>query len=530
MPNDQERTLQALPLFIDVHCHVFNGEDIDVAGFLNGPVASHNKLFRPLLRSLAERAADIVYRKAPSGTEELAMLAACGARGGPAMENGLEAPADARTRDADLTRELARELAEADDGDLQRQLGALELDATTTRPAAGATGRAGITEPQLRQLLAEPAGESLEAANERMPKGVFGLIKRLCSRRSDNVYWLASTYADSTPPATLFMPALVDYNHWLGSAESRTLIADQVDVAEQIAVATGGSILPYAPYNPWTDIVADDASLSLVKEAVCERGFVGVKIYPPMGYQPYGNATLPPAANWPELPGGESFGSLLDRKLLALYTWCREEDVPILTHSSPSQGVTRVHDEYAGPVAWRKALAKCPGLRVCLGHFGGDIDSREDKERDWGGKFLELMETPGAENLYADVSYLAGLLTGKDAVEDLLTKALTSQFAERLMYGTDWHLLMLEHKAAAYATTVAAYVDRNFSDPAATRLRHSLFYGTAVEFYGLRKGQQTRKRLDAFYAKHGVAKPAWAAAVDSLPVSLAASQRTPATV
>jgi hypothetical protein len=121
------------------------------------------------------------------------------------------------------------------------------------------------------------------------------------------------------------------------------------------------------------------------------RVFIGIKVYPNLGYKP------------------------LDERLPALatmYQKCSDNDIPIMTHGSPNGAFT--HDrplyydydlskktrvtvannelsslkgeekslyyfmqEYASPHAWEHVLKKHNKLRLCIAHFGGS-DNRPD--------------------------------------------------------------------------------------------------------------------------------------------------------
>ena len=57
----------------------------------------------------------------------------------------------------------------------------------------------------------------------------------------------------------------------------------------KLAVLSGSYVLPLVPHKPRTDIERDGQSFKLVRRAIEERCFVGVKLYPPMGFRPLGN-------------------------------------------------------------------------------------------------------------------------------------------------------------------------------------------------------------------------------------------------
>ena len=92
---------------------------------------------------------------------------------------------------------------------------------------------------------------------------------------------------DATGVAML-APALIDYSLWLD--EETSPLRDQIDVMSAIAGTAGSyAVHPYVPFCPWRQLVQPDL-LPMVQEAVERRGFIGVKMYPVMGFRPYGNA------------------------------------------------------------------------------------------------------------------------------------------------------------------------------------------------------------------------------------------------
>ena len=153
------------------------------------------------------------------------------------------------------------------------------------------------------------------------------------------------------------------------------------------------------PVGPWPsgtlELKGVTRSLDLVRHAIERGGFSGVKLYPPSGFQPIGNV--------PRF--GPRIGAWLDAALRALYRYCEDMGVPILTHASFSNGFEPGWDELAAPAGWANVLREYPRLRLCFGHFGhlngaakGD---RVPPPTSWPMQYLALMDR--YEHVYADV-------------------------------------------------------------------------------------------------------------------------------
>jgi len=67
------------PLLIDAHCHIFNGTDIQIDGFIT-KIEARNSSVEGIAKIFADLFQGVVWADAPNGREELAMLkklAAC---------------------------------------------------------------------------------------------------------------------------------------------------------------------------------------------------------------------------------------------------------------------------------------------------------------------------------------------------------------------------------------------------------------------------------------------------------------------
>jgi hypothetical protein len=86
--------------------------------------------------------------------------------------------------------------------------------------------------------------------------------------------------------------AFVDFDHWL-TPLLRTAHEDQIKLHQLLSQLSGGYMLPLVAYNPWSDVLDNGKTLQRILDALDRRGFVGVKIYPPNGFRPYGNRLVP---------------------------------------------------------------------------------------------------------------------------------------------------------------------------------------------------------------------------------------------
>lgn len=261
-----------------------------------------------------------------------------------------------------------------------------------------------------------------------------------------------------------------------------------------------------------------ERSLDLVRYAIEQGGFAGVKIYPPAGFMPLGNVVR----------FGERRGQRLDAALRSLYAYCVAMDVPILTHAAHSNGFDDDYEELASPVGWELALAEFNELRVCFGHFGHMHGINEQHSEagpfSWPSQFVSLIDR--YPNVFADVGnskvaispkyrnrflpMLHGLLGGSGTTDRVHAKR-----RKRVMFGTDYWMNTLAPAHAGFFSAFDDLVRDEFDDD----LRTWFMGENALRFLGLRddEGERTQtrawSRLDEFYAGHNQPgkhdRPAW---------------------
>jgi predicted TIM-barrel fold metal-dependent hydrolase len=459
----------ATSAYVDVHCHSFCSADLPIAGFVAHQIPGLTELSTFLtrwpelvVRTLLGAVATLPNAIAPTGAAELAAL---------------------------------REMV----------------------------GRPGPPVPPIPPLPPGAVDDLLASAARYLPFTLGEAQRRVVTRTLETLYLaahprsaIAATMAQTFPAVSLFTPSLVDYDAWSDDSPP-TPLWQQVLIQEQIArLAVAGRVgradarmHPFVAYDPRRQAEsrggagegeppqpqAGSTAMDLVRYAVQSAGFLGVKLYPPVGFAPLDNATLQP---------GLPLGPALDRALTLLYKFCESRDVPILTHASASNEYALGFRRFVTPARWAPVLQRFPGLRLDLGHFGGELPA-------WTDEAIAMIES--YPNVYADLSNSA--LVYDDAYAARLRALLPGLLARhprlkrRLMYGSDWWLSALDPLAdraidrfdAVLAPVLTA--DERADVMGRNALR---FLGFLDEQNRPRSGSAAR-RLRGFYG--AAPRPAW---------------------
>lgn len=514
--------------FFDAHTHFFNAQDVPVAGFLKKSVAHSipSERVRKLVIALAP-IAEALANLAPTPKAEYEDL--CKPDGG--VLKSLKAQSDELDRSVDERRngaadELYKRILK-DSPEISQLFNEAATAAKSRNPNA-LRGRTTTFSQELVREALRDGGGLRDADNKFMPSSVEGMsaeevdasslmnalqfVGFMLSPRHHNLRTYIRKYAENSPdlPLSGCFAAMVDFNYWLDCPAKASHMQDQVLLHEQLALLSGGFMLPLVAYNPWVDIQEDDASIKLVKKAIESHGCVGVKMYPPMGFYPYGNEGSPLNSSEPRPDL-----ALLDKKLLALYELCDDLGVPVMAHANDSNGRDNEHDKLAGAKGWKALRDKVPqslkNLRVNAGHFGGDSVHTSG---DWTDDFVRLMSEPGALKVYGDLGYWDKLLSSK-AVQDNLKTILKQQLqtggiaADRVMYGSDWLMLSQVPGWEAYGNGMAKVLRKIAPSEEAF---FKVLGGNALGCFGLTKngGGKQLGRLQQYYASNGMPTgPGW---------------------
>ncbi len=268
--------------------------------------------------------------------------------------------------------------------------------------------------------------------------------------------------------------------------------------------------------------------MNLVKDAIENKGFIGVKLYNSLGYKPLGNADPEVSLKrrhiavrnnkLPYLFEGEEY----DEVLCDLYDYCVENEVPITAHCVMNgiEAYPGASFDFGQAEFWDEVLKqdKYKKLRLNLAHFGWNQAPGQGYAGDesWAKKVCELIVK--YDNVYADISHHRVLtdkgrksfIDGYRQMKDEYPAMTSRRSRRRILYGSDWHVL---RRMKGYRKFLKNY-ERVFTK--ADMYDESEFDGfrggNAMEFLGLLPGAKNWQRLVRFFNEQHVGLPGWCSA------------------
>jgi len=345
----------------------------------------------------------------------------------------------------------------------------------------------------------------------------------------------------------LFVPLMIDYEYWFKNSKD-VHIASQIDtIYRDVVLPYKGRIHPFVAFDPARELAyraklpsPDNlkhggppekySSFDLVKEAIRNKGFIGVKIYNSLGYRPLGNLAVEKKRNKKIFKKNKMkeyiqfTGQQFDQVLTELYDYCEKEQVPITAHcvSDGIEAYPGASYDFGNPVYWRIVLDKFPDLHLNLAHFGwsgNECYNRKGHKRQkaWVNEICDMLKT--YKYLFVDAAHHEVIIDKKvpEFVKDY--QAICNDFPDliqkRLLFGIDWHVI--------------SRVDdfQNFKQKYIQVLKDTQLFSKAdiADFLGLRALHflgllplktkpkdgwiKNRKRLAAFYKTNQIPPPRW---------------------
>ena len=518
---------------IDVHCHIFNASDLQVGDFLSKVVAS--ELNSEALSIIGQFVQDIGWSFAPSAAEELAWLGrrrtnpdlvlralAPTARFGKLPATTAQLPditgGDSQSRFEAFYQTFQKQRPEQFKNFTRSYAEQAQVFQTRRAATAGAIRGLSALEPtSVQRSLESP--RNLETMIEYESMGemppILSFVKAFFRYRTENAWLALQTYGcDSTLGVDLITPAMVDFDLWLGSpskdqGRTKSHLEDQLKLASEIARATAGRVHQFTPFNP-RRAACDSTYFDLCTQAIDSYGCIGFKLYPPMGFSPWNNREILGGGEL-ACPKGTVSGADLDKALENFYEFCASRSLPIMAHTSPSNGPSQTAKLLGSPDHWALAFKQFPQyfddsgskIRFSLGHFGGDHDVSTQPGGNWTPEFAAQLEAH--PYIFADLAYYARILqgpSGQAMVSAVLEQYLKrSPYSDRVMYGSDWIMLGIEPNYQNYLTEMSKFLSGPMNLSIETQ--DKILGLNARKFLGLEINDPNRRRLEEFHKGFG---------------------------
>lgn len=516
---------------IDVHCHVFNASDLPMVRFVTQvvgkiyPEQGEVKTFDVRDSGIADHAVKLLLRvmgsnSAPTAREEVSFLdGKTSSASTPLTETA------AKERGRQVTADYINELIQANGGPDIMAAPSGQRNKTTggqlfLEELMRASGTMAPMDKQLSPQIAKTMSINLFRGISTIGRYLqwFSLFRLYRHTLVDIL--VKDTKAQGFEPK-LLTPAIIDYDEWLYEDVTRSPLDDQIEVMDRIARrTTGPAVHGYLGYDPLREVLYRAgrrriSPLHLARKALEAHGFVGIKLYPPMGFRPLKNEGPYHAPIERELGiTGKALSRELDSALNDLYRLCEELDAPVLAHGADTNASGDKYSSRADPAYWLPVFSQYKSLRVCIAHFGGfDTPSAGKKKSDlptssweWvlGGQFKAKASQP----VFADLSYFSEIINAKPARRQKIADALKvfvetfDPKVEHLLFGTDWLMLGQEAGYKSYIKQVNAFLKDDCGWPDDARRR--FFSENACRFLPLAPGTVGRERLLSFYKRHNL--------------------------
>ncbi len=273
---------------------------------------------------------------------------------------------------------------------------------------------AGLETDALRELLRK-LGDRIDDNHDADHETLTDLIAFAGILLLPTINRVASNLMRQIPADAGAVALMMDITE--GGTADEALFEAQIEDTSRAVLAFPGRLFPFVAVNPMRT-----SHYKRMASALMEKGFVGVKLYPSLGYP------------------------LDSDEMGAVFDYCAEHSVPLLQHCNDEGFRFDVKSaDYCHPRHWRPILQKHPDLRICFGHFGGveNLAAPTIRPKSWTGQILALMDD--FERVYADIAYHTVPMQGgrkqDKYFKNMRTLLTNSTYGSRVLFGTDYHLV-----------------------------------------------------------------------------------------
>jgi len=326
----------------------------------------------------------------------------------------------------------------------------------------------------------------------------------------------------------LYVPLVIDFEYWFKNSPDNP-IKDQIEhIYRKIVLPYKGKTHPFVPFDPARELAfrkgldnpdgkkEEYGSLNLVKDAIEDKGYIGVKLYNSLGYKPFNNRTVDHDRRRIALHKKKYVykGDEYDEVLSELYDYCVDNDVPITAHCIMDgiESYSKASWDFGHALFWRDVLSqeRYKDLHLNLAHFGWNQQRGEGYHgsNSWVEDICKMLGD--FEYLFVDVAH-------HRVVSDEQSQRFKSDYRDlcrdwpvikkRLLFGIDWHVIK---RVENFENFKERYIDVLKHDGLFTDDEVDDFLGgNALNFLGFVPGGKNRERLRVFYRDNGIDPPEW---------------------
>jgi predicted TIM-barrel fold metal-dependent hydrolase len=269
---------------------------------------------------------------------------------------------------------------------------------------------------------------------DRLPH-IAAFAKMLSKEEQDDVFTELREYY---PGSTRFVVLPMDFL-FMGLGDPPAGNSTEVqhnrlaELRDRVNATQPGKIIPFAHFDP-----RRDDAVAKLQYYIEEKQFKGVKIYPPLGYD----------------PGDPQFD--------AFWQFCDQRSLPVMTHCSgavvrSNNLESHIAAGYCDPENYKPVLAKYSNLRLCLAHFGGDSawdtylnvpnwnkqhEDPDHPEKAFLFTALEMLQSGNYPSLYVDIAYV--IFHYRENSKILKVLLADTNIRNKVLFGTDFYMVKIE--------------------------------------------------------------------------------------
>lgn len=306
----------------------------------------------------------------------------------------------------------------------------------------------------------------LRLFNEHSKLGKYVAFLKVGIKESQYKIFYDLQMKEGYPSGTRFVVLPLNFKY-MGAGKLKISYEHQLNDLIRVAASSKGSLLPFLCIDPRMGTAEEN--LQFVKRYVEEKGFIGLKMYPALGFYPF------------------------DPRLELVYQYAEENQLPIMTHCSstgifyndgkniphhflqaksfnpqtanafdktprkynfsmPTKGIfkkkdlAKFADNFLNPVNYTDVLERFPKLKICFAHFGLDNDQHQSKKKEilelsWHEDIKTLITS--YPNIYTDISYSSHF---EDVRESFVGYMENPDLKHKILFGTDFFMTLQEVK------------------------------------------------------------------------------------